>query len=231
MQKWFKSRGGGEGGSGSGGPMGLGNSAKGRASLRDTQTALAAALETLTLKDNAIKRLEEELREKEATIAALNTQLDKLRSVLPPLTGQRPHSLHGRISLRSLTCRNNNSEHHNRNSLQNDRYYPPPSSNASLIEGVSEGAEARVKRTAISAEPAAQGFDEGYDPDYAPVVVPKSQKSKELLRQAILDNDFLKNLEMGQVKEIVESMYSVEYAAGALIIKEGDIGSMLYIME
>lgn len=61
--------------------------------------------------------------------------------------------------------------------------------------------------------------------------VPKGIRSKELLKQAILDNDFLKNLEMGQVKEIVECMYSVEYAAGALIIKEGDIGSMLYIME
>lgn len=36
---------------------------------------------------------------------------------------------------------------------------------------------------------------------------------------------------MAQVKEIVECMYSVEYAAGSLIIKEGDIGSMLYIME
>lgn len=61
--------------------------------------------------------------------------------------------------------------------------------------------------------------------------VAKSTRSKELLRQAILDNDFLKNLEMAQVKEIVECMYSVEYAAGSLIIKEGDIGSMLYIME
>nr|XP_045586078.1 uncharacterized protein LOC123747908 [Procambarus clarkii]XP_045586079.1 uncharacterized protein LOC123747908 [Procambarus clarkii] len=177
MQKWFKSRGGGEGGSGRAPPMGLSNSGKGRASLRDTQAALATALESLAVKDGAIKRLEEELREKEATIATLNTQLDKLRSVLPPLTGQRPHSLHGRISLRSLTCRNNNSEHHNRNSLQNDRYYTPPSSsNLSIIEGVSEGAEARVKRTAISAEPAAQDFEECYDPHYAPVVVPKSQK-------------------------------------------------------
>ncbi|CAL4123138.1 unnamed protein product, partial [Meganyctiphanes norvegica] len=61
--------------------------------------------------------------------------------------------------------------------------------------------------------------------------VPKSTRSKELLRQAVLENDFLKNLEMGQVMEIVESMYSVEYAEGALIIKEGDIGSILYIME
>lgn len=60
---------------------------------------------------------------------------------------------------------------------------------------------------------------------------PKSSRSKDLIKQGLLDNDFLKNLELGQVTEIVESMYSVEYEAGALIIKEGDIGSMLYIME
>ena len=56
-------------------------------------------------------------------------------------------------------------------------------------------------------------------------------RTKDLLRQAILENDFLKNLEMGQVKEIVESMYNVEYSDGTYIIREGDIGSMLYIME
>lgn len=61
--------------------------------------------------------------------------------------------------------------------------------------------------------------------------IPKNIRSKDLLRQAILENDFLKNLEIGQVKEIVESMYSVTYEEGSLIIKEGDIGSMLYIME
>lgn len=156
--------------------MGLSNSAKGRASLRDTQAALASALESLEVKDNTIKRLEEELREKEATIASLNTQLDKLRSVLPPPTGHRPHSLQGRHSLRTITLRNNNSEHHNRNSLQNDRVFVLPVKHRNIIEGVSEGAEARVKRTAISAEPAAQDIDEFYDPGYAPVVIPKGQK-------------------------------------------------------
>ncbi|KAA0203809.1 hypothetical protein HAZT_HAZT011437 [Hyalella azteca] len=55
--------------------------------------------------------------------------------------------------------------------------------------------------------------------------------SKELIKQALLENDFLKNLELGQVKEIMESMYCEECEAGAVIIREGDTGSMLYIME
>ncbi|XP_063862357.1 uncharacterized protein LOC135101919 isoform X2 [Scylla paramamosain] len=225
MYKWFKSR---NGGDGSGGA--LGNSAKGRASLRDTQAALASALESITLKDNIIQRLQEEIVGKEATIADLNTQLDKLRSVLPPPT---PRTLHGRLSLRTHNSRNNNNnEHHNRNSLQNDSLFPMVTLRCSGLQcSLQEGAESRVKRTAISAEPAAQDLEEFYDPEFAPPPVPKSEESKDLLRQAILENDFLKNLEIGQVKEIVESMYSVTYEEGSLIIKEGDIGSMLYIME
>ena len=32
-------------------------------------------------------------------------------------------------------------------------------------------------------------------------------------------------------KEIVDVMYPMEYAKGSLIIKEGDIGSIMYVME
>ncbi|XP_066992526.1 cGMP-dependent protein kinase, isozyme 2 forms cD4/T1/T3A/T3B isoform X2 [Anabrus simplex] len=41
----------------------------------------------------------------------------------------------------------------------------------------------------------------------------------------------MKNLELTQIREIVDCMYPVEYAAGSLIIKEGDVGSIVYVME
>ena len=41
----------------------------------------------------------------------------------------------------------------------------------------------------------------------------------------------MKNLEPGQIKEIVDCMYPMEYARGSLIIKEGDVGSIVYVME
>jgi len=59
----------------------------------------------------------------------------------------------------------------------------------------------------------------------------KSQVSMDLIRGAIMDNDFMKNLETSQIKEIVDVMYPMEYAKGSLIIKEGDIGSIVYVME
>lgn len=36
---------------------------------------------------------------------------------------------------------------------------------------------------------------------------------------------------MNQIREIVDCMYPVQYAAKSLIIKEGDVGSIVYVME
>ena len=56
-------------------------------------------------------------------------------------------------------------------------------------------------------------------------------RSKELIKEAILDNDFMKNLELSQIQEIVDCMYPVEYSKESCIIKEGDVGSLVYVME
>jgi cGMP-dependent protein kinase len=55
--------------------------------------------------------------------------------------------------------------------------------------------------------------------------------TKEFLREAILNNDFMKNLEMDQIMSIVDCMYPLERTDGSLIIKEGDVGNLVYIME
>lgn len=52
-----------------------------------------------------------------------------------------------------------------------------------------------------------------------------------MIREAILDNDFMKNLELSQIHEIVDCMYPVEYGKDACIIEEGDVGSLVYVME
>lgn len=59
----------------------------------------------------------------------------------------------------------------------------------------------------------------------------KDTSSRDLIKQAILDNDFMKNLEMGQIREIVDCMHPVEYNKDSMIIKEGDVGSLVYVME
>ncbi|XP_053477188.1 cGMP-dependent protein kinase 1a isoform X1 [Ictalurus furcatus] len=92
-----------------------------------------------------------------------------------------------------------------------------------------EQEQQRTKRQAISAEPTAFNIQ-----DLNHVTLPfysKSSKSKDLIKEAILDNDFMKNLELSQIQEIVDCMYPVEYGKDSCIIKEGDVGSLVYVME
>lgn len=46
-----------------------------------------------------------------------------------------------------------------------------------------------------------------------------------------MDNDFMKNLELSQIHEVVDCMYPVDYGKDAFIIEEGDVGSLVYVME
>ncbi|KAF7649027.1 hypothetical protein LDENG_00148400 [Lucifuga dentata] len=87
----------------------------------------------------------------------------------------------------------------------------------------------RSKRQAISAEPTVCNFS-----DLSHVTLPfypKSPESKDLIKAAILDNDFMKNLELSQIQEIVDCMHPVGYGKDSCIIKEGDVGSLVYVME
>uniref|UniRef100_A0A6P7FVX2 cAMP-dependent protein kinase type II-alpha regulatory subunit n=1 Tax=Diabrotica virgifera virgifera TaxID=50390 RepID=A0A6P7FVX2_DIAVI len=85
--------------------------------------------------------------------------------------------------------------------------------------------EHRTKRQAISAEPLSK------EVCMQIIKVPKSTRSRELIKSAILDNDFMKNLEITQIREIVDCMYPEEYKANDIIIQEGDVGSIVYVLE
>ena len=41
----------------------------------------------------------------------------------------------------------------------------------------------------------------------------------------------MKNLELSQIQEINDCMYPVDYSQGSCIIKEGDVGSLVYVLE
>ena len=41
----------------------------------------------------------------------------------------------------------------------------------------------------------------------------------------------MKQFEETQTEKIVESMYPVEYSSGSCIIKEGEVGSLVYVLD
>ncbi|XP_023657303.1 cGMP-dependent protein kinase 1 isoform X2 [Paramormyrops kingsleyae] len=87
----------------------------------------------------------------------------------------------------------------------------------------------RTKRQAISAEPTA------LDPSQLPHVTltsySKSKSSQELIQAALLENDFMKHLEVGQILAIVDCMHPTTVTQGCCVIKEGDDGSLVYVLE
>ena len=52
-----------------------------------------------------------------------------------------------------------------------------------------------------------------------------------MLKQAILDSDFLKNFEASQIREIVECMFEQNFPQTDFIYKEGDGGTHFYVID
>ncbi|SPP79748.1 cGMP-dependent protein kinase, isozyme 1 isoform X2 [Drosophila guanche] len=86
---------------------------------------------------------------------------------------------------------------------------------------------AAIKKQGVSAESCVQSMQQSYS---API--PKYEKdfsAKQQIKDAIMDNDFLKNIDASQVRELVDSMYSKSIAAGEFVIREGEVGAHLYV--
>ncbi|KXJ74903.1 hypothetical protein RP20_CCG012738 [Aedes albopictus] len=67
---------------------------------------------------------------------------------------------------------------------------------------------------------------------HSDIKIPKYEKdysAKQLIKDAILENDFFKNIDSLQIREIVDSMYSREFRSGEYVIHEGQAGSHLYV--
>ncbi|XP_023224247.1 cGMP-dependent protein kinase 1-like [Centruroides sculpturatus] len=80
------------------------------------------------------------------------------------------------------------------------------------------------KKQGVSGETHSQGIKSFQIAKYE-----KDYRSRQLIKDAIMENDFLKNLDISQVREIVECMYSQEFNEGSLVIKENDAGSHLFV--
>uniref|UniRef100_A0A8C2YX62 cGMP-dependent protein kinase n=1 Tax=Cyclopterus lumpus TaxID=8103 RepID=A0A8C2YX62_CYCLU len=77
----------------------------------------------------------------------------------------------------------------------------------------------RMKRQAISAEPT-HGL-----------TCLCVSRSNELIQRALMDNDFMKHLEHGQILTIMDCMHPTSLTKGCCVIQEGDDGSTVYVLE
>ncbi|CAG9761193.1 unnamed protein product [Ceutorhynchus assimilis] len=57
----------------------------------------------------------------------------------------------------------------------------------------------------------------------------KDFRSKQLIKDAIMDNAFLKNLDTSQIREIVDAMEPKEFPSGSYIVRQGNAGVHLFV--
>ncbi|KAJ4922663.1 hypothetical protein JOQ06_029515 [Pogonophryne albipinna] len=56
-------------------------------------------------------------------------------------------------------------------------------------------------------------------------------ESSDLIQRALMDNDFMKHLEHGQILTIMDCMHPTSLTKGCCVIQEGDDGSTVYVLE
>ncbi|XP_030000325.1 cGMP-dependent protein kinase 2 [Sphaeramia orbicularis] len=178
--------------------------------------------EELVSKEAQIKGLQEQLLKQTRALAELSeelhnkcVQLNKLQDVMKNQTGlgagpgaglpSRPPSVKGGGSRSS------------------------PNLSVRIKETINRRKGAKA---GVSAEPTSRTYDSSSLPKFSfeKARVPKDASVKKLLTDALNKNQYLKRLELQQIKDMVECMYERTYQQGEYVIKQGEHGNHLFVL-
>ena len=56
-------------------------------------------------------------------------------------------------------------------------------------------------------------------------------RTRDIIESAFLVNEFLCQLEQSQIEEIIQSMYPLDAEPDSTIIRQGEHGSQLFVLE
>lgn len=149
--------------------------------------------------------LQKLLRQKDDKIAELEKQVERMRDNID--------RLNGRLDMMQTVMQDPSNGGNVQGLTRRDR-----------TTGVS--AESGITRQGHRASRGYQEFSKELFKTHA-----KSSSSKKLIEQAIYENDFLRHLGSPCIKEIVDLVRPVEFKKDSWIIKEGDEGSEVFILE
>ncbi|MBN3301111.1 cGMP-dependent protein kinase 2 [Amia ocellicauda] len=167
--------------------------------------------EDLCDKDYKIKGLQEQLAKQTKVISELTEelqskciQLNKLQDVIKTHSGQSLHPSPLKVRFNQHVS-----------SLFKDTL--------NRRKGAKEG---------VSAEPTSRTYNSSKLPRFSfdKVRVRKDSSVKKLITEALNKNQFLKRLELQQIKDMVECMYERTYHQGDYVIKQGEPGNHLFVL-
>jgi hypothetical protein len=197
--------------------------------LRDNAELIRKKDEVISIKESIIK-------EKDNQIAKLEVELLNLKNTRNTSASKGSLNINGKPE---TNLKNNSFLKRSNLNLSNifggstDNEKKSPDFKISFNNGSSKNNNANVpksKRIAISAETTQNRF-KSKENRLQLVEYPKNKTTKDLISNAIFENDFMKNLEPHHIEKIVECMYPVEFSQNDLIIQEGDVGHVVYTSE
>ncbi|KAM7018806.1 LOW QUALITY PROTEIN: cGMP-dependent protein kinase 2 [Tautogolabrus adspersus] len=189
-----------------------------RARVDDLEREGKRREEELCAKEQQIKGLQEQLTKQTRALAELSEelqnkciQLNKLQDVMKNQSGAAAAALVSRPpSVR--TCGKNS-----------------PNLSVRIKETLNRRKGAKA---GVSAEPTSRTYDSSSLPKFSfeKARVPKDASVKKLLADALNKNQYLRRLELQQVKDMVECMYERTYQQGEYVIQQGEPGNHLFVL-
>ncbi|VDK53954.1 unnamed protein product [Anisakis simplex] len=185
--------------------------------IRQQQSTVESQLKRITELEREVKTLQVRL-----TSLPVHSECDKLRSVLDQKaqSAASPHAVQkvAAAPVHELFP----SSYIEQTSKSSDELRGELQHNAAMAN---TDDVVRSKKLAVSAEPAKLDQHKAKLQHH-----PKQAGSKQLIRDAVQKNDFLRQLAKEQVIELVECMYEMRARAGQWIIQEGEPGDRLFVV-
>ncbi|KAK0135487.1 cGMP-dependent protein kinase 2 [Merluccius polli] len=90
----------------------------------------------------------------------------------------------------------------------------------------------RGAKAGVSAEPTSRTYDSSSLPKFSfeKARVPKDASVKKLLTEALNKNEYLKRLEVQQIRDMVECMYERSFQQGEYVLQQGQPGHHLFVL-
>ncbi|XP_071779948.1 cGMP-dependent protein kinase 2 isoform X2 [Centroberyx gerrardi] len=170
--------------------------------------------EELSAKDHQIKGLQDQLAKQTRMLAELSEelqskciQLNKLQDVMKSQSGAAA----SRTSSLKVSSKNS------------------PNLSGRIKETLNRRKGAKA---GVSAEPTSRTYDSSSLPKFSfeKARIPKDASVKKLLTDALNKNQYLKRLELQQIKDMVECMYERTYQQGEYVTKQGEPGNHLFVL-
>eukprot|EP00794_Sanderia_malayensis_P012638 gene12638-13936_t len=175
-------------------------------------------LKELESKNDLLVEKDKELEEKTAEISRLKKEIHQLECIIEVKSAKT--NTHETISEDSALDTNKNGIlHHQFKDFELSNLSRMDSKSKFLAVAVNA---VRNKRIAVSAESGDRK---------SAANLQELKNAKKFITDAIRENNFLKNLDKSQVQEIVNCMHLKNIKEGEYVIKEGESGNELYVLE